>query len=137
MGISNDLMIDVALNVVGFILAGLFTAVIYSMITKRKQGMSSDIQGNGNSGRIAIATPTASSPAGKIEFVDFKSGSERKNAPASKLTESKVPASQFQRNRIEVIKQAQEMLSATRPKFQNRLRPVVEDRIVKEAANDQ
>ena len=109
MEISNDLLIDVALNAVGFVLAGFLMTVIYSMI-----GRKDKVARNSQVSTVANSNPASAQANGragaKIEFIDFHS---KGNSAAKSVVTNESQAgrsSQFQRNRMEVIKQATEML---------------------------
>jgi len=110
MEISNEMLIDVALNVVGFVLAGLLTAVIYSMFGRKDKSATSFDQYGADGGNIAMA-PSRGRAGGKIEFIDFQSKGNSSAKPALSNVNSAGESSQFQRNRLEVIKQASEMLN--------------------------
>ncbi len=108
MNISNEIMIDAALNILGFILAGCLMGLIYSSLFKRSTSR--------NTVATARASVEKSKEAGmtnqensRIEFVDFKGNS--KNTMPAPVVQSPYPHSKFQQNRLEVIKQAREMLS--------------------------
>ncbi len=110
MEISNEVLVDVALNAVGFVLGGALTAVIYSMFGRKgKLAPSTDFISAANGNNVLAASNERA--GARIEFIDFQS----KGKSAVKATATNVnPISenkQFQKNRLEVIKQAREILN--------------------------
>ncbi len=110
MEIESEQLIDVALNMVGFVLAGILMAVIHSMIYKKEKAVrKSEVAVEANSNAVSIAAKA--NTGANIEFIDFQSkGASMGGAPIANETKAYQP-SQFQRNRMEVIKQATDMLS--------------------------
>ncbi len=115
MDISNEMLIDVGFNALGSVLAGIMLFVIYSMFTRRNK-----VSHSGQKLAVTENSPESliqskSSENGKIEFVDFRSRISA--APKTLANEESLagPANRFQRNRLEIIKQAQEMLAAGKP----------------------
>ena len=138
MTVPNELLIEVGLNVVGFLLAGILIALVYSMILQKNKAPQAYSQSFDIDEKPGLAALSAKPAGGKIEFVDFNSKSDRSLKLSAKEEFLSMPANQFQRNRLEVIKQVTEMLNSSRP-MQNDRRPsrVVGTGVIKGAANDQ
>lgn len=110
MEISNEMMIDVALNAAGFILAGVLTIVVYSMFgRKKKSAASTDLYSAAN-GKDALAS-THGQAGARIEFIDFQSKENTVIKPAITNVNSAGGSSQFEKNRMEVFNQAKAMIN--------------------------
>jgi len=136
MEVSNEMLIDVALNIIGFVAAGAFVNVIYSIFMRKNKVHESPPKLEMLERTLELAHQGKMQPNSKIEFVDFRS----KNNPLSKTSPiekaNAAPANRFQRNRLEIIDQVEKMLAAGRSahKMQRKL-PMSET--VRGAANDQ
>lgn len=103
MDVLNDRIIDVGLNVIGFIAAGLFWMIVYTTITKfRKARTASNID-------IPIPQPVpAAADMQKPEFISFNSMPVRTDSV--KTAPSTASRSGTRRNRLEIIRVAREMI---------------------------
>jgi hypothetical protein len=146
MNYSNDLMIDTALNIAGFLVSGLLLMVFYSMFNKRNSKDIAAASENGAEVTEKIEEAETREPRGKVEFVNFQNRTSKVAEPISFANDS---SSRFQRNRLEVIRQAREMLNSGKSteSIRNRL-PIAEaelnmisqtrnNRNLRGAANDQ
>ncbi len=109
MEIANEQLIDVALNMVGFVLAGILMTVIHSMIYKNEKAAPKP-KLTVEATDIAQPVPANSRTGANIEFIDFQSKGVPANRSAIANDSPLNQPSQFQRNRMEVIKQATDML---------------------------
>ena len=110
MEISNEMMIDVALNAAGFILAGVLTVLVYSMFGRKKKSAASTDIYSAASGKDALAS-THGQAGARIEFIDFQSKGNTVIKPAITSVNSASGSSQFQKNRMEVFNQAKAMIN--------------------------
>ena len=114
MDVLNDRIIDVGLNVIGFIAVGLFWVVVYTAITKSRKAptvcgapeksvIGNDVQ--------ASVPDRAAAEKQKLEFINFnsmpvKSGSgSTVSSPAGSANRAST-----RRNRVEIIRMAREMI---------------------------
>ena len=116
MDVLNDRIIDVGLNVIGFIAAGLFWMVVYTTITKNRKARTVA----GNDAHASLPDPAAADKQ-KPEFIDFNS------MPVRHYSVNTVPSSAnragTRRNRLEIIRIAREMIKngASDEKIRNAL----------------
>ncbi|MGH8015126.1 MAG: hypothetical protein ACREBV_02945 [Candidatus Zixiibacteriota bacterium] len=110
MTISNELLIDAAMNAAGYLLAGTFMVLICWMFLKRCEKKRDLAVVQSHETISERVTSPAANNAGKIEFVDFKGNSY--NNPKSKEISDNAgrPDNKLQRNQLKIIAQANEML---------------------------
>lgn len=114
MEISQDMLIDIALNAAGFLLAGLLGVTIYSMFKrtpKTVKVIESESVGNGlpkeaPSQQAVVSSQNTVSTEKKVEFINF--GQKKKETTKRKEGIS----GNSKRNRSEVIRMANAMLAA-------------------------
>jgi hypothetical protein len=110
MELSREIIIDVLLNVTGYLTAGALWLVLYSLATGRNRA-------------VAPATPKAKSLpvepepresrfARKSEFVSFASAATTRDPDLEERDRLRSAATLYQRNRAEVIRIAREMLKS-------------------------
>ena len=110
MELSREIIIDVLLNVAGYLTAGALWLVVYSLAMGRSRA-------------TAQATPKAKSlpvepelresrPARKSEFVSFASTATTRDSDLEERDRLRSEATRYQRNRAEVIRIAREMLKS-------------------------
>lgn len=114
MTVSNDLIIEVALNVVGFLASGGLMIVAFSMFFRKN---NTAVSASAEPEYVPVSSEeketesekiTDKELGGKIEFVNFQNSKH-----ATEQSQQRVDTGRrFHRNRIEVIKQAKEMLKA-------------------------
>ncbi|PWB68696.1 hypothetical protein C3F09_11135 [candidate division GN15 bacterium] len=121
MGISQEILSEAALNVVGYLLAGALLTLLYSSLTNR--------------GHKKVATQpaaqTAEKPATtglrKVEFVDLRAVPAVESRPSNRTS---IDTQSRQRNRAEVMRLAREMLASGTPRENVRnLLPISEGEI--------
>jgi len=113
MEVSQDQLIGIALNALGYLAAGALWMVVYSFFKGRKKAgvaVSEPVKETGD----AKAPLAAASPAREKTPVEFINLSRSAGTAARPVATSPVSgaAEQNRRNRAEVIKMAQEMLKA-------------------------
>ncbi len=125
MGISQEILSEAALNVVGYLLAGALLTLLYSSLTNRgvrkaaapaKSAQDAGEAGMSNGGRRA-------------EFVDLRAVPTA-NSRATSSSRPTVDSQNRQRNRAEVMRLAREMLQSGTPRENVRsLLPISEGEI--------
>jgi hypothetical protein len=115
MDVSLDQLIDVGLNVVGFLLAGGLILTLSSLLRRRDKSGSPTAGSRGKAVKIAdVQGADISRATGGMEFVRLGDGSDRKS-PDPKESGVSVPgAEKTRRNRAEVIRMARKMLAESR-----------------------
>ncbi len=131
MGASPDYLIEVGLNIAGFLAAGLLTAIIYSLISDRKKQFKPPILlGASPSSVIALqqSRPNSASIASDIEFIDLSRTEKKMGMTATSLK----PRGEYKvRDRREILQQAKKMITQKRDGTVARLSlPVTEGELV-------
>ncbi len=106
MNLPQDVIIDVGLNVAGYVLSGLIAIVIYTMFSRKHKGTPAIA---GQASRAVLAeTPPLGHPAPPVEFVRFGDGrrTERVAEPRPKMSVTE------RRNIVETIAAARRMMQA-------------------------
>ena len=104
MDVTNEMMIDLILNVAGFAAAGGLLQVVITILRERRRKVAAIGPANG-------ATVPAEQPETKpvsdrpVEFIDFGQNREASGSASS-------PRPTSRRNRAEVLKQARSMIKA-------------------------
>lgn len=113
MDFSNGLLIDTAIIAAGYIFAGAFSVLIYSVATKRHREVQL-VNFLPEEGEIKEKKVEGSEPKSQFEFVRFDQ-SEKESAmePLQGKTDYLKSGGQ-QRNRLAIIQQAKEMMSSGR-----------------------
>ena len=104
MDVLNDRIIDVGLNIIGFIAAGLFWMVVYTTITKKSKAravVDTDVP-------VSLPVP-ATVDKKKPEFIDFNSMPVRTDSVNT--VPSTANRAGTRRNRLEIIRIAREMIN--------------------------
>jgi hypothetical protein len=112
MEVSQDQLISLALNFVGYIAAGALWMVIFSFYRDRKKAGAA-VRGPAAEPVVTKAVPETVKPAREktnVEFVSLTRSTGQ--AAAATVDPAPVVGGQNRRNRAEVIKMAQEMLKA-------------------------
>jgi len=112
MTIPSDLLINTALNIVGYVSAGALLILIYSMFKSSTKSGEKAPSINEVKSVAIMAEAKIDSSDHRIEFVDFQNLRRAAGELAGNDEQTAAPSSRFQRNRLEVIKQAREMLNA-------------------------
>jgi hypothetical protein len=112
MGISHEILTDAALNVVGYLIAGVLLTLLYSSLTNRSTKKTaataaSLVQGAGE-------TPVQNGTR-RVEFVDLRSVPTEDSRQVSPIR-SAAESQNRQRNRAEVMRLAREMLQSGTPR---------------------
>jgi hypothetical protein len=113
MEVIDERIIDIGLNALGYIAAGLLWTVVYSALAGRKKRAAIE------SSAIAATAGKQDAPAAeepvegkhKIEFVSF--GRTRKETPAVQTDRTSSPTAEptdRRRNRAEIIRMARQMI---------------------------
>lgn len=112
MGISQEILSDAALNVVGYLIAGALLTLLYSSFTNRSGKKTAAATANPvlGSGETPIPNGTR-----RVEFVDLRSVSTGDSRPVS-AKRSAAESQNRQRNRAEVMRLAREMLQSGTPR---------------------
>ncbi|MCX6827512.1 MAG: hypothetical protein NTV06_09675 [candidate division Zixibacteria bacterium] len=126
-GFSTDQLIDIGLNLGGFIVAGLLTALIYSLFSR---GEKSPVIANAiqpGQGKSLLKPTRAQDSQGEFEIIDLR-GLTQKNNNMEKNYDSN---SQYKtRNREQILRQAREILAQRRENIDlKKLLPVTEGEI--------
>ena len=114
MTISQDILIDTALNVAGYVAAGALWLVLSSLFQRSpRRAVDSPRQTSSRQPETEAARQDSSAGRRKPEFVDLKgfdsSAGQISRAADSALREE---SGNFRRNRTEVMRMAREMLEA-------------------------
>ena len=111
MGISQEILSDAALNVVGYLLAGALLTLLYSSIANRAgrkaTAAAHHVQDAGEKGK--------SNGTRRVEFVDLRSVPTPDSRPVTS-GRTAVDSQSRQRNRAEVMRLAREMLQSGTPR---------------------
>jgi hypothetical protein len=111
MGTSTDYLIDIGLNVAGFLAAGLLTALLYSLITERRKKIKPAIASGGVSSSAAeVYQPMQALKNSKIdfEFIDLSGAGRKSDVESAVLS----PRGEYRvRDRQEILRQAKRMLT--------------------------
>jgi hypothetical protein len=109
-GISTDQLIDIGLNVIGFMASGLLCATVYSLFSKRGQ-QSSEQAASEIMPAATMSAPVSSNQtqdSRRYEFVTFKSPGDKAVAP---IRETSSEDRYRTRDRQEILRQARELLA--------------------------
>ncbi len=113
MDFSNQLLIDTAIIAAGYIFAGAFSVLIYSVATKRHREVQL-VNFLPEEGEIIEKKVEGSNPKNQFEFVRFdQSKREPAREPLPEKTDY-LKSRRLQRNRLEIIQQAKKMMSSGR-----------------------
>lgn len=113
MEISNELLINTAMNAAGFILAGALSVLIYSIATKRHREVQlinflpEDTERDSEPQKTSRSEP-------RMEFVRFDNRNDEQPVVQRKEATTVSNNGRLQRNRLEVIRQAREMMDSGR-----------------------
>ncbi|MCH8027822.1 MAG: hypothetical protein IID63_06835 [candidate division Zixibacteria bacterium] len=111
MDFSNQLLIDTAIIAAGYIFAGAFSVLIYSVATKRHREVQL-VNFLPEEGEIKEKKVEGSNPKNQFEFVRFdQSKREPAREPLPEKTDY-LKSGRLQRNRLEIIQQAKKMMSS-------------------------
>ena len=111
MDFSNQLLIDTAIIAAGYIFAGAFSVLIYSVATKRHREVQL-VNFLPEEGEIKEKKVEGSNPKNQFEFVRFdQSKKEPAREPLPEKTDY-LKSGRLQRNRLEIIQQAKKMMSS-------------------------
>jgi hypothetical protein len=115
MDVSLDQLIDVGLNVVGFLLAGGLILTLSSLLRRRDQSGLRTAGSGGKAVKVADVQEAdiSRTPAG-MEFVRLSDGLDRKSPNPKDSGVSAPVAEKTRRNRAEVIRMARKMLAESR-----------------------
>ena len=113
MDFSNGLLIDTAIIAAGYILAGAFSVLIYSIATKRHREVQL-VNFLPEEGELREKKVEGSELKNQFEFVRFDRGeNEPAEAPVQQMS-AYLKSGRLQRNRLEIIRQAREMMNSGR-----------------------
>jgi hypothetical protein len=111
MDFSNGLLIDTAIIAAGYILAGAFSVLIYSVATRRHREVQL-VNFLPEEGEIKEKKVEGSEFKNQFEFVKFdQSKKERSREPLPEDIDY-LKSGRLQRNRLEIIQQAKKMMSS-------------------------
>lgn len=113
MEISNELLIDTVMNAAGFIFVGALSVLIYSVMTRRHREVQLINFLPEDTDRDA-ETQKSSSSVSRLEFVRFDNRNDEQPAVKRRETTIVTDTGKLQRNRLEVIRQAREMIDSGR-----------------------
>jgi hypothetical protein len=123
MEVTNEQLINTALNIVGYMAAGVFWIMLYKTFSRAKQKTATNTVANEkNVSEKTTKTPGATDRSDKLKSTNQKLEFIKLGGTASKKPEitavdtapKSVPAAK-NRNRAEVIRLAREMLSSQTP----------------------
>jgi hypothetical protein len=106
MDISQDMMIDILLNLAGYLTAGLLGMVLYSAFRRTPTTSTSAIKAS------PIPKPVKVDNGRDLEYVSFKSGRLAGSTGSRMGSVAPGQLTTQQRNRVEVIRLAREMLKS-------------------------
>jgi hypothetical protein len=109
MEISQDVMIDTALNAIGFLAAGGFMMVMFSLFRGRRKPSVVHRTDPGRPDDQTSKVESAPREAHRIEFIKLDRDRERTVPTHRSASDS------YHRNRIEVIRLARKMIEAGAP----------------------
>jgi len=111
MGVSTDYLIDIGLNIAGFLAAGLLTAVVYSLISDRKKGFKPPILLGASASSTAKVEQSGfghESIARDFEFIDLSKTGKKEDM----TTQIFRPQGEYKiRDRQEILQQAKKMIA--------------------------
>ena len=120
MDVSQELLIDVGLNLVGYLAAGFLLILIYSLFKKSGQAKVA-----GHLSQTDTSHPTASDlkvvrtaePASdsSVEFINFGNSEIKADEPARPAARTPRVSEDYRRNRLKIISTARQMLNAGTP----------------------
>ena len=115
MDVMNDRIIDIGLNVIGYMAAGLLWMLVYTVYTSRRK-VKAETEGTRTGPQVKTAAgstaETLSTERRKIEFVSFDQPLAEVGPNPALNSESRVTASSSRRNRVEIIRIARQMIEA-------------------------
>lgn len=111
MDLSQEFLIDLAINAGGYLAVALLSMVMYSLFNRKKSAPTDAVIST-----ASVATPApAQRETGKVEFVRFGEQVAAAPRPATHATAAATDADNGRRNRSEVMDIARKMLSAGAP----------------------
>jgi hypothetical protein len=121
MDVSQELLIDVGLNVAGYLTAGFLSILLYSLFTKSAKSVVVSRMTESGQSRLMPSdkgkNQTAEAATNQaLEFVDFgNSESVDANEPVETAARPLQVGRNYQRNRLKIISTARKMLYAGTP----------------------
>jgi len=113
MDFGNELLIDTAIIAAGYIFAGALSVLIYTIATKRHREVQL-VNFLPEEGEIIEKKEGSSKSIDQFEFVRFEQGDkESAKAPAHQMNPY-LKSGRLKRNRLEIIRQAKEMMISGR-----------------------
>lgn len=120
MDVSQELLIDVGLNLVGYLAAGFLLILIYSLFKKSR---NPKVAGQLSQSEISCPTPSdmkvvpTAEPASdsSVEFIKLGSAEINVDKPARPTVRPPKITEDYRRNRLKIITTARQMLNAGTP----------------------
>lgn len=113
MDFSQQFLIDMAVNMGGYLLAGLVSVVIYSLLHRqRHSAAAAETTPNEVPGREAASKPSAEKETRRIEFIKLDERPNTDSAGTAQEAEPNAASVGDRRNRAEIIRIARTMLKA-------------------------
>ncbi|MBK7140729.1 MAG: hypothetical protein IPH75_01455 [bacterium] len=109
MELSRDIIIDALLNVGAYVTAGAFWLVLYSMFTNRSRAA---VPATKTKSAPALDEPRQGDTKRRAEYVSLASSNASRDADLEERERLRAEATRYQRNRVEVIRIAREMLKS-------------------------
>jgi len=111
MGVSTDYLIDIGLNIAGFLAAGLLTVLIYSMLANRKKKfkppMLLETAGHATI-KLGAAGARAAAEVANVEFIDL-SRPGKKSKPSGQVLP---PQGEYKiRDRHKILQEAKRVIA--------------------------
>jgi len=113
MDFSIGLLIDTAIIATGYIFAGAFSVLIYSVATRRHREVQL-VNFLPEEGEIKEKQVERTEPKNQFEFVRFEQSKEEPTREPLEEKTDYLKSGRLQRNRLEIIQQAKKMLSSGR-----------------------
>jgi hypothetical protein len=115
MEVSQEQLIDVGLNVIGFLAAGGLLLLISSFFRRdRTTKPAAEVVSSGEPGTVLVDLPENDNPAPDLEFVSFTPLSEETDDRTTESVTQRPSTEVSRRDRSEVIRMAREMIKARR-----------------------
>lgn len=129
MDVLNDRIVEIALNALGYLVAGGLGMLLYS--TRRpRRSRSVAVAEAVRESEAAASAASASEPSESFEFVDLRTGPPKKASNPDSPTITAAGAPSARRDRREIIRLAREMLNAGTSGAQVRRRlPIAENEL--------
>lgn len=108
MEISQEFLIDLALNIGGYLLAGALSVILYSLVMRRKAAVVPATSEPVEPEKVEVEPTQPPREKRRVEFIHLGEKTPPRSAPATEDT----PPTTGRRDRTEIIRIARSMLKA-------------------------